>query len=115
MFDVMFAGILGCVASLVAVIASLITNKVEKRTRERQAQKIPEIEKKLELLHPIPTPFEEEQLNCYRERMIALQPIDNSRILPGSGKTHTLSVIAAIATTKTPIPTVLEQVGDTFS
>lgn len=88
---------------------------MRKNLAQTQTQKHREIREKLALLRPVPTLFETEQINRYRERMIASQPMNNSRILPGSGKTHTLSVIATVAATKTPMPTVLEQVGDTFS
>lgn len=54
-------------------------------------------------------------LKNYRKRMIGQQPFDNDRILPGRGKTHTLSVIAEVIDNKCQTLPVITQVGDIFS
>ena len=62
--------------------------------------------------------FSNQLLASYREKMISSQPIDNDRILPGDGKEHTLSIIAAVTVAggaNHSIPSVIDQVGDIFS
>lgn len=59
--------------------------------------------------------FTAELLGQYTTKMIENQPFDNDRLLPGTGKNHTLEVIARMSDKQNDIPSVFNQIGDIFS
>lgn len=124
-FDMLSAGVLGLTVSLVATVSAFAAERAgrKKNSRSSMCMCISREEDGRKKGGPAPaqnTPsgcvsFSQAQLHMYRDRMISTQPIDNDRILPGYGKTHTLSAIAEVARQACPIPTAIEQVGDVFS
>lgn len=113
-FDSMSAVVLAIIITFVAILAVAVTAQIEntvglKRKATMLSEKVAEV-----VGLAIDCVFTVEQLDHYREKMISHQPIDNDRILPGSGKDHTLKAIDTVANGQTPIPSVVEQVGDVF-
>lgn len=110
-FDSMSAAVLAIIITFVAILAVAVTVQIENKVTSKQklSEHVAEV---VNLV--ISCVFTAEQLDHYREKMISHQPIDNDRILPGSGKAHTLRAIDAVANSGTPIPAVVEQVGDVF-
>lgn len=118
MFDIVSASITGVVVSIISFLSAVVvylSSKV-KNTKEKCNRE----ENNTSIVMPVyntvySSLFSENLLSRYRKKMIFCQPIKNNRILPGSGKDHTLTVISSVVNSKVVMPTVLEQVGDIFS
>lgn len=113
-FDSMSATVMAIIAAFVAILAAAITIQIEKTLGFKQktimlSENVAEVTG--QIIRHVFTP---DLLNHYRDKMISCQPIDNDRILPGSGKAHTLTAIGVVANGEILIPSVLEQVGDIF-
>lgn len=127
MLNVLGAGVLGLVVACFAVLSALIIHLMQKekfvhcKTRHVRSYNMRIVKKtqgdfSAQAHSLIVGIFSNQLLASYREKMISSQPIDNDRILPGDGKEHTLSIIAAVAGgVNHSIPSVIDQVGDIFS
>lgn len=123
MLNILSAGVLGLVVSFISVATALIMHLTQEKKivwfkiKKCHAQSVKNTQEDFSALISKLTVgmFSDQLLDSYREKMISSQPIDNDRILPGYGKTHTLSAIAAVGDEKHPVPAVIDQVGDIFS
>lgn len=126
MLNILSAGVLGLVVSFIAFVAALIVHSKQKKNpvdflkikiKRYRPQSVKDAQRGFSALICKLTVgmFSNQLLNNYRGKMISSQPIDNDRILPGYGKTHTLSAIAAVGKASHPVPAIIDQVGDIFS
>lgn len=102
---------LGIVLALLAVVGAFVFSRAG-QSFEDDTDTMPDLIEKVSFSLGVFTIL---LLNQYRSRMIENQPIDNDRLLPGSGKTHTLEAIVSVARQRSNIPSVIDQVGDIFS
>lgn len=114
-FDSMSATVLAIIVTFISILAAVVTIQIENAAGIRHnaimlSKKVVKVTEQV-----ISSVFTAELLDSYRAKMVSRQPIDNDRILPGSGKTHTLMAIGTVVDSEMSIPSVLDQVGDVFS
>lgn len=123
MLDNVSAGILATVASLISISCAIVVHLIEESENRIKVMSRNQNNILNMTTEDISAPmsqviqtifFTSKLLEKYRKKMILCQPIENDRILPGTGKTHTLVAIDLVVDAKVAVPAVLDQVGDIF-
>ena len=109
--------IIGLTATIVSVCLAVAEYVIRKRPAAmRRKQETDRVEESFkQLLDSMDALYPSEIINRYRDHMINDQPFHNSRILSGSGKNHTLNLLADVSEQDQSVLSVLDCVGDAFS